>query len=264
MSITKKPVLLVVSFGTSFADAREKNITAIEKALAEAFPAYEVRRAFTSGMILKKLRERDGICIDSVPEAMERLMRDGVQEAVVQPTHVMNGGEYDKMVRDVRACEGRFTSLKIGRALLSDDHDMDAMIETVFAADAAMVAPDTALVYMGHGTDHEANRGYARLQEKLRADGHRNIFIGTVESTPTVEDVLRDVGQGSFRRVVLLPLMIVAGDHAIHDMAGDGEDSWKSIFQRAGYDTVCVLRGLGERPAIRWMIMGHCAETMKA
>lgn len=260
----KKPVLLVVSFGTSFADAREKNITAIEKTLAEAFPAYEVRRAFTSGMILKKLRERDGIHIDSVPEAMERLIRDGVQEVVVQPTHVMNGGEYDKMVRDVCAYEERFTSLKIGRALLSDDHDMGAMIETVFAADAAMVTPDTALVYMGHGTDHEANQSYARLQEKLRADGHQNVFIGTVESTPTVEDVLRDVGQGSFRRVVLLPLMIVAGDHAIHDMAGDREDSWKSIFQQAGYDTVCVLRGLGERPAIRWMIMGHCAETMKA
>ena len=142
----KKPVLLVVSFGTSFADAREKNITAIEDALTAAFPAYEVRRAFTSGMILKKLRERDGICIDSVSEAMERLIRDGVQEVVVQPTHVMNGGEYDKMVRDVRAYEEHFVNLKIGRALLSDDHDRDAMIETVFAADAAMVTSDTALV----------------------------------------------------------------------------------------------------------------------
>ena len=139
MSIMKKPVLLVVSFGTSFADALEKNITAIEKALAEAFPAYEVRRAFTSGMILKKLRERDGIHIDSVSEAMERLVRDGVQQVVVQPTHVMNGGEYDKMVEIVRAYVDRFQSLKIGRALLSDDHDMEAMIETVFAADAAMV-----------------------------------------------------------------------------------------------------------------------------
>ena len=264
MSIMKKPVLLVVSFGTSFADALEKNITAIEKALAEAFPAYEVRRAFTSGMILKKLRERDGIHIDSVSEAMERLVRDGVQQVVVQPTHVMNGGEYDKMVEIVRAYVDRFQSLKIGRALLSDDHDMEAMIETVFAADAAMVPPDTALVYMGHGTDHEANCCYARLQEKLRAEGHRNIFIGTVESTPTVEDVLRDVQQRSFHRVVLLPLMIVAGDHAAHDMAGDDENSWKRIFKRTGYDTVCVLRGLGERPAIRWMIMGHCAETMKA
>lgn len=156
MSIMKKPVLLVVSFGTSFADALEKNITAIENALADAFPEYEVRRAFTSGMILKKLRERDGIAIDSVPEAMERLVRDGMQQVVVQPTHVMNGGEFDKMVRDVRVYERRFQSLKIGRALLSDDHDYGALIETVFSADAAMVAPDTALVYMGHGTDHEA------------------------------------------------------------------------------------------------------------
>ena len=265
MSITKKPVLLVVSFGTSFADAREKNITAIENALADAFPEYEVRRAFTSGMILKKLRERDGICIDSVPEAMERLVRDGVQQVVVQPTHVMNGGEFDKMVRDVRVYEGRFQSLKIGRALLSDDHDYDALIETVFSADAAMVAPDTALVYMGHGTDHEANRGYAHLQEKLFAAGYNNIFVGTVEATPTVEDVLALMAQqGGFHRVALLPLMIVAGDHATNDMAGDGKDSWRSIFQGAGFDTVCVLRGLGERPAIRWMIMGHCAETMKA
>ena len=169
MSIMKKPVLLVVSFGTSFADALEKNITAIEKALAEAFPEYEVRRAFTSGMILKKLRARDGIHIDSVSEAMERLVRDGVQQVVVQPTHVMNGGEYDKMVEIVRAYVDRFQSLKIGRALLSDDHDMEAMIETVFAADAAMVPPDTALVYMGHGTDHEAN--LVALFEFETADG---------------------------------------------------------------------------------------------
>ena len=264
MEAQNKPVLLVVSFGTSFADAREKNITAIENALAGAFPKYEVRRAFTSGMILKKLRARDCICIDSVPEAMERLVRDGVQQVVVQPTHVMNGHEFDDMVRDVRAYEGQFQSLKIGRALLSDDHDYDALIETVFSADAAMVAPDTALVYMGHGTDHDANRGYARLQEKLFAAGRHNVFIGTVEATPTVEDVLALVQQGSFHRVVLLPLMIVAGDHATNDMAGDGEDSWKNIFQKAGFDTVCVLRGLGERPAIRWMIMGHCAETMNA
>lgn len=264
MEAQNKPVLLVVSFGTSFADARERNITAIEDVLAGAFPAYEVRRAFTSGMILKKLRERDGICIDSVPEAMERLVRDGVRQVVVQPTHVMNGGEFDKMVRDVRAYEDRFERLKIGRALLSDDHDYDALIETVFAADAAMIAPDTALVYMGHGTDHDANRGYAYLQEKLFAAGRRNVFIGTVEATPTVADVLARVRQGGFHRVVLLPLMIVAGDHATHDMAGDGKDSWRSIFQGAGFDTVCVLRGLGERPAVRWMIMGHCAETMKA
>ena len=264
MNMQPKPVLLVVSFGTSFADAREKNIAAIENALAGAFPEYEGRRAFTSGMILKKLRERDGISLDSVPEAMERLVREGVQQVVVQPTYVMNGHEFDDMVRDVRAYEGRFRSLKIGRTLLSNDHDFDALIETMFSADAAMVAPDTALVYMGHGTDHEANRGYAHLQEKLFAAGHRNIFIGTVEATPTVEDVLALVRQGGFHRVVLLPLMIVAGDHATNDMAGDGKDSWKNIFQRAGFDTVCILRGLGERPAIRWMIMGHCAETMKA
>ena len=142
MSITKKPVLLVVSFGTSFADAREKNITAIENALADAFPEYEVRRAFTSGMILKKLRERDGIAIDSVPEAMERLVREGIQQVVVQPTHVMNGGEFDKMVEIVRAYEGRFQSLKIGRALLSDDHDYDALIETVFRSEERRVGKE--------------------------------------------------------------------------------------------------------------------------
>ena len=261
----KKPVLLVVSFGTSFADAREKSISAVEDTLAEAFPAYEVRRAFTSGMILKKLRERDGIRIDSVPEAMERLIRDGVQEVVVQPTHVMNGIEYEKMVREVRAYEGPFARLTIGRALLSGERDLDEMIRTVFAADAAaMAAPGTALVYMGHGTGHEANRIYAALQEKLRAAGHGNIFIGTVESAPTVEDVLGEVRRGCFDRVVLLPLMIVAGDHAVHDMAGDGVDSWKNIFLRAGFDTACVLRGLGECLPARRMIADHCAEIMKA
>ncbi len=263
MNMQPKPVLLVVSFGTSFADAREKNITAIEDALAVSFPEYEVRRAFTSGMIRRKLRERDGIAIDSVSEAMERLVRDGVQQVVVQPTHVMGGKEYDEMAQDVRAYEGRFASLKIGRALLSDDQDLDALIAVMFSADAAMVPSDTALVYMGHGTDHEANRVYARLQEKLLSAGRQNIFIGTVEAAPTVADVLSRMRRGAFRRAVLLPLMIVAGDHATNDMAGDEEGSWKRIFQRAGYETECVLRGLGECPAIWQMIVAHCAATMK-
>ena len=260
----KRPVLLAVSFGTTYADSREKDIAAVENALAEAFPAYEVRRAFTSGMILKKLRERDGIRIDSVPEAMERLIRDGVQEVAVQPTHVMNGAEYDKMARDVRSYEGRFARLLIGRALLSGDRDLDTMIGTVFVPDAAMAAEDTALVYMGHGTGHEANRVYAALQQELRAAGCSNVFIGTVESVPAIGDVLAGLRQGCFRRVILQPLMIVAGDHAVHDMAGDDEDSWKNVFKRAGYDTVCILRGLGERPEVRRMITEHCAELIQS
>ena len=256
--------LLVVSFGTSYNDSRRMTVGGIERALQHAFPDWSVRRAFTSQIIIDHVKSRDGEVIDNVSEALDRAVENGVKTLVVQPTHLMHGFEYTDLVNELAEYADAFESITVGEPLVNSEEDFALTAAVLADVTASYNDGKTAIVYMGHGTDHEANRGYARLQEKLFAAGHRNIFIGTVEATPTVEDVLTLVRQGGFHRVVLLPLMIVAGDHATNDMAGDGKDSWKNIFQRAGFDTVCVLRGLGERPAIRWMIMGHCAETMKA
>lgn len=262
-STESKPVLLVVSFGTSYNDTRAKTIDAVEAELQETYPDYEVRRAFTSQIIIDILKERENLTIDNVTEAMERLVADGVKEVVVQPTHIMTGFEYDDMVKEVSAYESKFDSLKISKPVLTDDADYDAVVEALVAENSQLEAEDTVLVFMGHGTEHEANTTYAKLQEKLNAAGHENYIIGTVEATPTLEDVVAAVKASGAKKVVLSPLMIVAGDHANNDMAGDEEDSWKSILTAEGFEVSCQLKGLGEYEAIRQILIAHAADAMK-
>lgn len=257
-----RPVLLVVSFGTSYNESRELTIGAMEKALQEAYPKYEVRRAFTSPTIIKILKKREGLVIDNVAEAMERLAADGVREVVVQPTHMMEGFEYDGVIREISAYKDKFESLKVGTAMLAADGDYDTMVKVLAEETAGYNTDGTAIVYMGHGTGHEANAVYARLQRKMTDAGYANYFIGTVEADPTAEDVLAAVGATNAARVVMLPLMIVAGDHATNDMAGDGEDSWKTVFTKAGYQVECVLKGLGQYPGIRQMVVDHAGAAM--
>lgn len=257
-----KPVLLVVSFGTSYNDTRAKTIDAVEAQLQKAYPDYEVRRAFTSQIIIDILKERENLTIDNVTEAMERLVADGVKEVVVQPTHIMTGLEYDDMVKEVSAYTSKFDSLKISKPVLTDDADYDAVVEALVAENGHLEADDTVLVFMGHGTEHAANATYAKLQEKLNAAGHENYIIGTVEATPDLDDVLAAVKASGAKKVVLSPLMIVAGDHANNDMAGDEADSWKSVLTAEGYEVSCQLKGLGEYDAIRQILVDHAADAM--
>ena len=259
---TVKPVILAVSFGTSYNDSREKTIGAIEDALKTAYPDYEVRRAFTSQIIIDKLKERDNLTIDNVTEALDRLVADGVKEVVIQPTHVMSGYEYDDVIKEVNKYNDKFDSVKISKNLLAADSDYDAFVEILVNTTADYNAEGTAIVYMGHGTEHEANATYAKLQKKMTAAGHNNYFIGTVEATPSVEDVIALVKEGGYKKVVLLPLMIVAGDHANNDMAGDEEDSWKTLFKNEGFEVECVIRGLGELADVQQLIVKHCGEAM--
>lgn len=259
-----KPVLLAVSFGTSYNNSRAVTIGAIESTLQEAFPAYDVRRAFTSQIIIDILEERDGIQIDNVTQAMDRLVAEGVKEVVVMPTHIMNGAEYDDIVAEVSKYSDQLDSLKIGTALLTDDADFDQLVAVLAEETAAYNTEGTAIVFMGHGTYHEANSVYAELQEHLRDAGYSNYFVGTVEGTPLIDEVLADVQATDATKVVLLPLMIVAGDHAANDMAGDEEGSWKTTFADAGYEVECVLTGLGQYEGVRQMIVGHAAEVMGA
>lgn len=257
-----KPVLLAVSFGTSYNDSREKTIGAVEKELQAAYPDYEVRRAFTSQIIIDILNERENLKIDNVTEAMERLVAEGVKEVIVQPTHVMPGFEYDDVVSEVSSYTDKFDRLKIGNPLLISDADYDALISSLTEETAEYNTDETAIVFMGHGTEHAANATYATLQQKLLDAGHSNYFVGTVESTPSLDDVLGLVKESGAKKVVLLPLMIVAGDHANNDMAGDDEDSWKSAFEKAGYQVECVLNGLGQYSGVRQIFVDHAAAAM--
>ncbi len=260
-----KPVMLVVSFGTSYNESRDLTIGAVEKDLEKAYPEYEVRRAFTSQIIIDKLKERDNLKIDNVTEAMDRLVADGVKEVVVQPTHVMPGFEYDDVMKEITSYVDKFDSLKIGSALLVEDADFENLVKVLAEETKTYTDSGAAVVWMGHGTEHKANSTYATLQEKIKEAGIKNMFVGTVEATPTLEDVIASVKESGAKKVVLLPLMIVAGDHANNDMAGDEDDSWKTQFEKAGFEVECVLKGMGQYAGVRQMIAAHAgkAEAVK-
>ena len=254
--------LLVVSFGTSYNDNRCNTIGAIENALEKAFPDWSVRRAFTSQIIIDHVKSRDGEEIDNVKQALDRAVENGVKKLVIQPTHLMNGFEYTDLTEEVSQYADAFDKISIGEPLLSTDEDFKAVEEAITGATASYDDGQTAIVFMGHGTEADSNAIYARMQENLKADKYENYYIGTVESTPTVNDVLELVKAGDYKRVVLRPLMVVAGDHANNDMAGDEDDSWKSIFEAAGYDVECVLEGLGSVDAIQEMYVAHAQEAI--
>ncbi|MDR0819873.1 MAG: sirohydrochlorin cobaltochelatase [Oscillospiraceae bacterium] len=267
-----KNVLLAVSFGTSNHETRAATIGAIEDALQAAYPDYEVRRAFTSQIIIDKLRRRDDIHTDNVTTAMSKLAAEGVKRVVVQPTHVMSGIEYDEMLDCVKPYEHRFESVSYGSPLLTSDKDFIRVAELITKelprnasrlSESGENSGSTAYVFMGHGTEHSANSVYARLQNTLNAGGRSDCYIGTVEAVPSLDDVIKLVDASGVKRVVLLPLMIVAGDHACNDMAGDANGSWKTVFGKKGYEVECVLKGLGEYQGIREIFVEHAGEAIR-
>ena len=254
--------LLVVSFGTSFNDNRRNTIGAIEDALEKAFPDWSVRRAFTSQIIIDHVKSRDGEEIDNVKQALDRAVANGVKKLVVQPTHLMNGLEYTDLTEEVSQYADAFDKISIGEPLLSTDEDFKSVEEAITGATASYDDGQTAIVFMGHGTEADSNAIYSKMQENLKADKYDNYYIGTVEATPSVTDVLEQVKAGDYKRVVLRPLMVVAGDHANNDMAGDEDDSWKSIFEAAGYNVECVLEGLGSVDAIHEIYVAHAQKAV--
>ncbi len=256
--------LLVVSFGTSYNDSRRLTIGAIESDLEAAFPDWSVRRAFTSQIIIDHVKERDGEAIDNVHDALERAADNGVKTLVVQPTHLMHGIEYNDLKNELAEYADAFDRVVLAEPLLNTDRDFDTVAEAVAAATAEYDDGDTAICFMGHGTEAESNAVYSKMQTVLKEAGCEHYYIGTVEAEPSVEEVLEMVQNGSYKRVVLRPLMIVAGDHANNDMAGDEDDSWKSVFTAAGYEVECVVEGLGQLPAIRELIVEHTREAMAA
>lgn len=251
-----KRTVLAVSFGTTYEESLRTDIGAVEAAVGAAFSGWELRRAFTSGMVVKSLRAK-GIWIDTVEEALERLEEEGGGELVVQPTHVLPGREYDAMTEAVRKHRQRFSSVRCGAPLLWEEGDYQCVAEILREEAAPYLDGSTAMVFMGHGTDHWANEAYSWLNERLCQDGAERVFVGTVEARPDIEDTIRAVALMGVRRVVLKPFMIVAGDHASNDMAGEEKDSWKSRFESLGYETVCLVQGMGRSPKIGAVFAEH-------
>ena len=256
--------LLVVSFGTSFNDSRRLTIGAIESALEKAFPEYAVRRGFTSQIIIDHVAKRDGEIIDNMQEALDRAVDNGVKTLVVQPTHLMNGLEYEEMSKAIAQYSDAFEQISIGQPLLTSDEDFQAVAKAITEATADYDDGETAIVFMGHGTEAESNGVYAKMQQVLTDGGYAHYYVGTVEATPSLDDVLEAVKQGSYKRVVLRPLMVVAGDHANNDMAGDEDDSWKTTFEKEGYEVVCEVEGLGALKAVQQLYVEHAQAAVDA
>ena len=277
--------LLVVSFGTSFNDSRVADIKGIEDALAEANPDWSVRRAFTAQIIINHIQARDGEAIDNMDQALDRAVANGVKNLVVQPTHLMHGAEYDELMEAVDGYKDKFESVKVAEPLLGEvgadasavNTDKKAVAEAITAEAVKTAGFDTldaakedgvAFVFMGHGTSHNAKVSYSQMQAQMKDLGYENVFIGTVEGKPeetACENVINAVAEAGYTKVVLRPLMVVAGDHANNDMAGDDDDSWKSMFNASGkFESVdCQIAGLGEIEAIQNLYVAHTAEAMK-
>ena len=271
--------ILVVSFGTSFNDSRVKDVKSIEDALQEAFPDWSVRRAFTAQIIINHVQARDGEAIDNMEQALDRAVANGVKELVLQPTHLMHGAEYDEMMDALDAYRDKFEKIAVAEPLLGEvgsdatviNADKEAVAKAVVAdtaadggfADAAAAAEqETAFVLMGHGTAHVAKVTYSQMQTQMEKLGYDNVFIGTVEGEPeetACEAVIEAVKAAGYKNVILRPLMVVDGDHANNDMAGDEEDSWKSMFQDAGcFDSVTAqIAGLGSIEAVQDLYVAH-------
>ena len=276
--------LLVVSFGTSFNDSRTADIGGIEKALQNAYPDWSVRRAFTAQIIINHVQARDDEKIDNMDQALQRAVDNGVKNLVVQPTHLMHGAEYDELTEAVESYKDKFESVTIAEPLLGEVGDSDdavnddkkAVAEAITAEAVKTAGYDslevaeadgTAFVFMGHGTSHTAKISYSQMQSQMNDLGYDNVFIGTVEGKPedtACEAVIEKIKEAGYKKVVLRPLMVVAGDHANNDMAGDDEDSWKSQFEASGaFDKIDTqIAGLGEISAIQDLYVAHTKAAM--
>lgn len=258
-----KKAILAVSFGTSHNDTRKATIDEIEKALQEAFPEYPLYRAWTSKMIIRKLKNRDNVHINTIKEALEQMRQDGITDIFVQTTHVINGIESEVMKEEVLSYKDDFQSISFGNPLLTEEQDSVEVID-IIAQKFSFLKEDEVLVLMGHGTTHHANSVYTAIDRAFKDRGHRNIFLGTVEAYPSMETLLEQVREFQPSKVYLAPFMIVAGDHAKNDMAGEDKDSWYSKFKAEGYEVEPILKGLGEYPEIRRIFVEHLRSVIRS
>lgn len=254
-----KQALVCVSFGTTVANGRT-DLTAVESALQAVAPDVPFSRALTSRIIRKRLSDR-GEVVHSLPEVLETLADAGYTDVAVQPTHLLYGYEYDKIKAEIAPYAARFSRFALGKPLLADTHDLQAVAEVLGRVYPAQ--PEEALVLMGHGTEHFAGVVYPALQSAFTLQERADTFVATVEGWPTLEDVLPQMRAAGYRKAHLVPLLLVAGDHACHDMAGEAPDSWKSRLEAAGFTVRCTLEGLGRLPAIQQLYCEKLKEILE-
>lgn len=252
-----KQAILVVSFGTSYNESRNRTIEAIEQALGTEFKEYEIRRAFTSRIIIDILKKRDGIEIDGVEEALEKLAVEGFTHVIIQPTLVMGGEEHDRILDAVKKYEDKFVKVRMGAPLLTDETDYLELTSILIEDTKEYDLNGTEILFMGHGTEHAANVTYYNLDRIFKNNGYSRYHVGTVEAEPSFDDVKKELDQRQSKRVLLQPLMIVCGDHAHNDMAGADRNSWKSQLEADGYQVISRLKGMGELKGVQRMFVEH-------
>ena len=255
--------LLVVSFGTSFNDSRVKDIKGIEDALQEAYPDWSVRRAFTAQIIINHVQARDDEKIDNMQQALDRAVANGVKNLVVQPTHLMGGLEYTDVKDELDKYADKFDKISLGDPLLTSDDDYKKVAAAIKENMASFDDGKTALCLMGHGTEADSNADYAKMQEVFKNEGLTQFFVGTVEAEPTCEDVIAAASAAGYKKAVLAPFMVVAGDHANNDMADETDpDSWAAKFVAAGFEVTCLLQGLGQNVAVDDIYVSHVDDAI--
>lgn len=258
-----KPVILVTSFGTSFANSRHITIGAIESDIREAFPGYDVRRAFTAQIIIDHIEKDTGRHIDNFEEAMDKIVADGVTELIVQPTHLMDGYEYTDIKNSLADYEDKFEKCALGATLLASKEDQIAVAKAIKEAMASYEDEDTAICLMGHGTEADSNSIYATMQQVFTDLGYTNYFVATVEAEPTFDGVATAAKEAGYTKAVLRPLMVVAGDHANNDMADpDDPESFISVMKAAGFEVQCVIEGLGQLDTIDDIYVSHVQDAI--
>ena len=256
-----KKGIIVVSFGTTYEKTRKLSIESIENKVKERYKDYLVLRAFTSQMVINKLKRRDNYFVDNPREALERMKESGIKNIYIQPLHIIPGHEYEKLLSQVKEFleENNSYAIKIGKPLLYDELDYYKVVQGLNLSDRKQ---NEGIVFMGHGTNHEADASYEKLERTFREKGYENVYIGTVEGSITIEDIISKLKVKEIQKIKLRPFMLVAGDHAINDMASNEEDSWKSILESNGFNVEVSLQGLGELETIQNIYLEHLENIM--
>ncbi|MTI46572.1 MAG: sirohydrochlorin cobaltochelatase [Firmicutes bacterium] len=255
-----KKGILVVSFGTSYENTRKACIESVEKRIEKEFPKSEVRRAFTSNIIINKLKKRDSLIIDTPEQALNKMKNEGFDEVIIQPTHIIPGKEYEEIVETVKAFKDSFEKVTMGRPLLTMNKDYKIAVDAL-KHQLPDMKENEAVLLMGHGTYHHANACYSCLQSVIN-DEELNLFVGTVEGYPELDDIIPKLNKANINEVTLMPFMLVAGDHAVNDLVGE-EDSWKSILEEQGFKVKVHMSGLGENSKYQDIYVNHVYDAMK-
>lgn len=254
----KKKAILVVSYGSSYKESREKSIGGIEQAIRRSFPEYAVFRAFTSNSIIERIQKKEGIKTDTIREAFERALAEGVEELTVLQTHLVKGTRYEALAETVELYQSKFKRIKVANPILSDDVNVTAFADVMEQLAERYDDGNTAICYVGHGIEETSKIAYEKLQTALTLSGYTNYYVGTLSVKPTMEDIKREIEvKDNYKRVIIIPLMLVSGYHVRKDLIGHRPGTWEDTFLQAGYAVECVQKGLGEEPMIQNMFVEH-------